>query len=321
MTWLALISCGAALPAAPLETTSTSSGTATPSPSRASAYVSLAPHLTEMLFALGLEREIAGVTDFCNYPPAAKSRPRIGALMTLHTEQLIALKPDHIFFSAAQPGDIARLKAARISMSHLPTESLSDITSAVLEIGQQTGKREAALALVGKIQGDLESVARASDQAQRGSRPRVLLVLSRQPGPGVRQILTAGPGTFLHELIVLCGAENVAAGTAQRYPTLGTESLLTMNRPDVIIELRQGDGGGDAVGATVKRDNSDGDRAALQAWKGLFGAQSMPRLVMLDTGPLLVPGPRVGESAGIIAGAIYPELQLPNAEGQRRGEK
>jgi iron complex transport system substrate-binding protein len=231
--------------------------------------------------------------------------------MTLQTERLIATNPCRVIYSAAQPGDVARLRAAGIPLSHLPTESVADVTSAILEVGRLLGRENRAQDLVVRIKRDLAVLA---DQVTshglgiRGELPKVLLVLSRRPGAPARSILTAGPGTYLDDLLRVAGGRNVASGSRMLYPTLGTEALLTTDRPDVIVELLDGESDGSR---TVVRDGAQARRDAEAAWAALYGRERMPRVEVLQGSGFLIPGPRIVLTARRLAKAINPGLALP----------
>lgn len=267
--------------------------------SSAATIVSLSPHITEMIFALGESSRLVGVTDYCHHPPQTKDLSKFGALMTLQTERLVAKQPDVIFYSAAAPGDLARLQRARIALVHLPTETIDDITSGLTILGRQLDCEDRATFLVQQLQSQLASLQQATKTFSDDGPPRVLLVLSRRPGPAIRSVLAAGPGTFLDELIRAAGGRNFLQEGFGRYPQVSAETLLGSGAPDVIIELLEG--------------VSDATREASveEAWRRFLGARSPTRIVATEQNAFLIPGPRVALAAWDLARLLHPNRPLP----------
>jgi iron complex transport system substrate-binding protein len=273
--------------------------------------VSLSPHLTEILFAIGAGAQLVGVTDYCTYPAATKDLPKFGSLLALRTEQILARNPCAVVYSAAQPGDINRLRAGQVPLLFLPTETVADITSAILELGQVTGQIQKAQALKISIEEDLTSLSQQIQAHQTPGPPRVLLVLSRRPGSIVRDVLTAGPRTYFDDLIRVAGGVNVAHGSPTRYPTFSSEALLTSDQPTVILELLESEGA-HRRGRTLAEAQTDAEKA----WSTFYGTSPLrPRILVLSAPGLMIPGPRVAQSARILGWAIHPYL-FANANPQ-----
>ncbi|MBI5574907.1 MAG: ABC transporter substrate-binding protein [Deltaproteobacteria bacterium] len=188
--------------------------------------VSLAPSLTEIVFLLGQEGRLAGVTRYCNYPPQAASLPKIGGIADPDVERIVAARPDLVLCTTdGNPKDkIRALEEIGIPCFALSPQDLGGIYAAVERTGALLGvpgrgKREADA---------LRNRAAAAARGKRGISPRVLFAVSTSP------IIAAGKGTFMDELLALSGGSNAAAAFAGRYPRLTTESLFAA-RPDLIF--------------------------------------------------------------------------------------
>ncbi|HZW36015.1 MAG TPA: cobalamin-binding protein [Candidatus Deferrimicrobiaceae bacterium] len=188
--------------------------------------VSLAPSLTEIVFFLGQERKLVGVTRYCNYPPAAKTLPRIGGIADPDIERIVAASPDLVLCTTdGNPREKVRaLEEMGIPCFAVAPQDLPGIYAAIERIGELLGvparaRREADALRV--------RAARATNQASDPV-PGVLFVVSTQP------IIAAGQATFMDELIRLAGGRNAAATFSGRYPRLTVEDLLAV-RPDLIF--------------------------------------------------------------------------------------
>lgn len=189
--------------------------------------VSLAPNLTEILYTLGLDDHIAGVTLQCNYPPAALSRTRIGTFWEPDVEAILAARPDILValdIPQHQP-IIHRLKSTGCSCLTLPMNTLEQLDSAIDAIASATQRIEQGRALIHDIQHLLMTIS----SAPANRRPKILWVVQREP------LRVAGTATFIDELIRLAGGINAIGPTIYEYPPIGSEELIAA-APDIIIE-------------------------------------------------------------------------------------
>jgi iron complex transport system substrate-binding protein len=189
--------------------------------------VSLAPSLTEIVYLLGLERSLAGVTRYCNHPPAAAALPKIGGVSDPDVERIVALSPDLVLCTTdGNPREKVRaLEELGIPCFAVAPQDLASVFTAIERIGvllgaPARGRREAEA---------LRRRARTARSFPRsGVPPSVLFVVSTAP------IIAAGKGTFMDELVRLGGGRNAAAGFSGRYPRLSVEDLVAA-RPEVIF--------------------------------------------------------------------------------------
>jgi iron complex transport system substrate-binding protein len=189
--------------------------------------VSLAPSITECLFALGAGDQVKGVTDYCNYPPEARRRTRVGGMINPSMEAVVALRPDLVVMSMEGNvrDDFRKLVSFGIPVFVSNPRTLEGIYSSLRALGRLTGKEENARNLVAQLTSREQAVQRAG----RGKSPvRVLLLVSLQP------LMCAGRNTFINELLHLAGGTNVAEGARGTYPSYSREKVIA-DDPQVII--------------------------------------------------------------------------------------
>jgi len=248
--------------------------------------VSLAPSITEMLFALGLDEHIVGVTNYCNYPPAAATKPAIGYTHP-NLESLLALRPDMV----AAPGEflradvLAKLDELKIPVFILRARAVEDVLSHIHLLGRIFDRSPAADGVTRQMRERLAHVARQLEAAEHR---RVLYVLSSQP------LITVGPQSYIHQMITLAHGTNIAATAQGAYPRLSMESVLEEN-PEVLVFPG---GSTEAV--------PESERQAWSRWTTLSAVQHR-RLHVVSADVLNRPGPRVVEGLEQLAHAIHPE--------------
>lgn len=196
-----------------------------PAPTR---IVSLAPNLTEILYALQLDDSLVGVTLDSDYPPAAADKPQVGSFWQLNIEAIVALRPDLVVaLDFQQHKDVVR-RLDRMGYACLTTGiwTVDDFYGAVVTIGAATDRQQAAEKLIDDIRTKIRAL---QEETVSRSRPRVLWVVQREP------LRVAGRDTFVNELIELAGGQNAIGPTLHKYPPIGTEQVLACD-VEVIIE-------------------------------------------------------------------------------------
>jgi iron complex transport system substrate-binding protein len=189
--------------------------------------VSLAPSLTEIVFLLGREGFLVGVTRFCNYPPAAIYLPKIGGVSDPDVERIVALSPDLVLCTTdGNPRDKVRvLEEMGIQCFAVAPQDLEAVFTAIERLGVLLGAADR-----GRV--EVEALRRRARLAHPPPRdvemPAALFVVSTAP------IIAAGEGTFMDELVRLAGGRNAAARFSGRYPRLSVEELVAA-RPDLIF--------------------------------------------------------------------------------------
>ena len=189
--------------------------------------VSLAPSLTEIVFLLGREGSLVGVTRFCNVPAAASGLPKIGGVSDPDVERIVALSPDLVLCTTdGNPRDKVRaLEEMGIPCFAVAPQDLAAVFAAIERLGVLLGAADRGRAEAGALR---RRARLASPSSLALEKPLVLFVVSTAP------VIAAGVGTFMDELVRLAGGRNAAARYAGRYPRLSVEELVAA-RPDVIF--------------------------------------------------------------------------------------
>lgn len=250
---------------------------AEPPPGGARRIVSLAPSVTETVFALDRGDRLVGISTFCDHPPEkVAGLPRAGSYLTPNVEQIVALRPD-VVLGVPTPGNqaaVEQLRALGLVVVIVGELTLDDTWNAMRTIGRWTGNPDGAHALVARLTGEIAAV-----RADAGRLPRrkVLFVVGHDP------LVAAGSGLFIDELIGVAGGDNVAASTGLAWPRLSLETVIAA-APDVIID--------GAMGSEAKQ--------ALDAyWRQYASVPAVRdgRLWPQRSDALLRPGPRVALGA------------------------
>ncbi|MFO8014379.1 MAG: helical backbone metal receptor [Phycisphaerae bacterium] len=253
--------------------------------------LSLAPNLTEILFAMGLGSRIVGRSTYCTYPPEAASIPAVGDTMHLDLERIIRAEPTHAFLVTRRRETVRRLEGLGIRVVPLDADRMAQLREAIRTIGAETGRPDAAAALLDRIDSDLAAVRR---RVAGLPRPRTLFAFPMTVGSS--RIMVAGRGTFVDDLLRAAGAENAYPERAD-WPTVSPPQVVAM-RPEVVIINAATEGPAD------RRD------AIRRAWDELASVPAVRdgRVHILEAKHLTIPGPRVGQAARLLAETIHPEL-------------
>ncbi len=197
-------------------------------PAPAHRIVSLAPSITETLFAIGAANQIVGVTDYCNYPPEARMKQHVGGMINPNIEAIVGLHPDLIILSMEGNvrDDFTRLTGFGIPVFVSNPRTFAGIRRSIDQIGELTGHTAEAARLAGRQAARVDSIA----ALVHGAPIRTLCFVSLEP------IMVVGHNTFVNELLERAGAGNLAAGAAGTYPAYSREAVLSGN-PEVIIVL------------------------------------------------------------------------------------
>ncbi|WP_048086188.1 ABC transporter substrate-binding protein [Archaeoglobus veneficus] len=249
--------------------------------------VSLAPSNTEILFALGVGDEVVGVTDYCNYPPEAMNRTKVGGYSTIDVEKVIALNPDLVV--AAYGNGLETIEALRghgLTVIALNPKNLSDVMRNIELLGEVTGCEENASQLVEMMKNRIEEVEKA---VANTSRPKVAHIMWHDP------IWISGNNTFIDELIRLAGGENVFSDM-DGWKIVSIEDILERN-PDVII-VNSGTGMGGGENALYEW--------AVSELKDVSAVKN-GRVYVIDADIISRPSYRLVYALEEIAGFLHPE--------------
>jgi iron complex transport system substrate-binding protein len=254
--------------------------------------LSLTPNITEILFAMGLGDKVVGRSTYCNYPPEAAALPAVGDTMQVGLEKIIRLEPTVAFMVTRRDDVPKRLEGLGIRTVKLQSDRMDQALESIRTIGRETGRPEAAQALIDRIEADLAAVRR---RVAGLPRPKVLFAFPMTVGSS--RIMVAGRGTFVDELLTTAGAENAYPEKAD-WPTVGPQQVIAM-APDVVI-----------INATGEDAPPDRVEAIRRAWQSLTSVPAVARgrVHILTETFLTIPGPRVGQAARLLAETIHPEL-------------
>jgi iron complex transport system substrate-binding protein len=195
--------------------------------------ISLAPSNTEILFTLGLEDRIVGVTDFCDYPEAAKSKEKIGGFSEPNIEKIISLQPDLILATSMHQKPVEELEKLNVPSVVLDPKDFEDVFTSIEIIGKATGQDDKAAAIVGDLKARVKDVDDKVIKLTEDERPKVYYEIWPSP------ITTAGPGTFVNDIMQRAGGENIAKDAKKAYPQYSQEMIVAKN-PDIIIFSHHG---------------------------------------------------------------------------------
>lgn len=255
--------------------------------------VSLVPAATEMLFAIGAGRRLAGVGSYDSYPPEAKTLPRLGGLLTPNVERLFALKPDLVVVYSTQAELRRQLEGTAIPTFLYVHRGLPDITQTIRALGARIDVAAPANALADRIESQLAAIR---TRVAGRPRPRTLLVIGREAGV-LRGVLASGGYGFLHDILDLAGGNDALTDITRESVTMSTEMILT-RAPEVIIELH--------YGANLKLGRIDSERAVWNRL-GSLPAVKTGRVHLLVGNEFVVPGPRIVTAAERFARVLHPD--------------
>jgi iron complex transport system substrate-binding protein len=248
--------------------------------------ISLAPNITEILFSLGLDEEIVGVSIHCNFPEKAKSKVRVGSYISIDFERVISLKPDLIIGTGAgnTRDMVERLGKLGFATYVIFPKSLNDILQSIGHIGKVVDREKEASAL---IEGMERQKQRVIELTQGLPRTKVFLQIGEAP------IVTVGKGSFADDLIRLAGGENIAEREKGMYPRLGMEEILKKS-PEVIL---------------ISSMNPRGDyQKVIQEWARwkMIPAVKNGRIHLINSDLIDRPSPRIIDGLEEIARLLHP---------------
>lgn len=253
--------------------------------------VSLAPNLTEVLFALGVGERVVGVTTYDDYPEAVKKLPRVGGFIDPSLEAILALEPELVVCVPNSGGRnrMETLSRMGVPVLVLPSYRLEDIFQAIERLGEIFERKARARELVQDMRGRIDTVR---ERVRNASRPRVLLVYGHRP------LVAAGRGSFADSLLEIAGGRNVLAESKARYPTVPMEEVIRL-APEVVIDASASGSGAEMTQAEVNQTWS--------RWK-VLPAVKAGRVHIFDSALWFRPGPRVVQGLEKLAGILHPGL-------------
>ncbi len=238
--------------------------------------ISLAPNVTELIYALHADSLLIGVTEYCNYPPPAKTKPIMGgfAEANLNLEAILAAKPDLVIATPTQITPmVERFDALKIPFYAFAPQNIPQLLDGFRQVGDLLDRSEAARMLADSLQTQVDRLKAACAQTPH---QRVFLEISANP------LMSANNTTIVSQLLELAGGQNICGDLAEAYPTVTAEFILAQN-PEVIIIAHSG--------TTVN------EIATRPGWSHLPAVRTQTICLDLDQDVIFRAGPRLIEGA------------------------
>ena len=250
--------------------------------------IALAPSITEIIYDLGQEKRLVGVTQYSTYPSEAELLPRVGSYVRLDIEKIVALKPDLCL--ATKDGNpkhiVDKIVSLGIPVYVINPQNLQQIMDTITRLGSLLHAEQTAAALVSDMEKRIGQVqARVKNMPDR---PRVFFQIDAEP------LFSAGTDTFIHELIELAGGINTTAGEVS-YPRYSWEDIIVLQPEIVLISSMAG---------------GLAPEYLLNSWKkwNLLSAVKNNQIFVVDAELFDRPTPRLVNGLEVIAAIIHPEL-------------
>ncbi len=250
--------------------------------------VSLAPSITEIIFNLGQEHRLKGVTQFSDFPQKAQSLPSVGSYVHLDIEKIVSLKPDLCL--AVKDGNpksvINKLESLNIPVYAVDPRNLESVMETLIEIGALLGSNQKAASLVKEMRARIHkvtSMVKKSDHI-----PGVFFQI------GISPIVAIGTDTFIHELIVMAGGNNLTKGPIP-YPRFSKEQVLALS-PEIFI-----------ITSMARGELFNRVKAGWKQWSDMPAVKN-DRIVLVDSNLFDRATPRLVDGLEIMARLIHPQL-------------
>jgi len=254
--------------------------------------VALSPSLVEIVYQLGIDDQLVGVSRFSSYPPEAQEKTIVGGYLDLDFEKVVRLRPDKVLLLREQEKLTTRLNQLGIATLSADHASTDGILSSILEIGKAFQQDDKASAIVGDIKERLKRIT--SNLSQSGDMPRVLISIERDTDiDRPAQLIAAGNAGVHQEYLKMTGAFNAYEGPAA-YPSLSREKLIQLN-PDVVIEL-----------INPERWEELGEDRLREQWRAFSELKAVRNnhLIFLHEHRHLIPGPRFIDTVEAISNSL-----------------
>jgi iron complex transport system substrate-binding protein len=250
--------------------------------------VSLSPSNTEIIYALGLGDRLVGVDVYSNYPPEAVSKPKMGGMINVSVEDVVAAKPDLVLASQFTPAETVNQlaeKGLKVYVTH--PDNASDTGRAVMEIGEICGVPSRAEMLWNKMSADVSEITELTSRLDAGHMPSVLMIITLG-----NESYVAEPGSYMGDLIRIGGGRNVASRPVM------TPAQIEQANPDIIIVP--------LTDWTI--DTFEGLKYGREPWMQNLTAVRTGNVYAIGYDVAGRPGPRIGYAAREMARIIHPEL-------------
>lgn len=257
---------------------------------------------TEILFELGLGDRVIGVTQFCDWPKEALSKPRLSDLRDLNLELLVSLRPDLLVLSDMQTELRLRIQEMGIPTVLVSQQSVHDVYRSILNVARAAGEPRRGEEKIAALK---SRVLYLKKLVEGEKRPTVLVSIGRDLSQArFVNSFFAGPKTAYNELLEIAGGRNAITAKNSRvlaYPQISLEGVIRMN-PDVILDLVAGHGyGAPAQGQNVR-----------EQWMTAQGVSAVKnnRVYVIADSVVLRPGPRFTQIIEHFIRVLHPKVKV-----------
>lgn len=249
-------------------------------PARPQRIVSLAPSITEMLFAMKAGDRVVGVTSYCDYPSEARKKTVVGDTLKPSIERIVGLDADLVIISTASQVEASFQKLEELGIPVYVTNprSIDGVLASIDKLGELVDAADTAHQLSDGLQ---RRVTAVENRVANASRPSVLVILGTEP------LITAGAGSFISDLINRAGARSISAEEGADYPQYSLETVIA-RQPEIILLQA----GGNDLTPQLRQTP----------------ASRSNRVYHIDDDLLLRPGPRIVDGLEQLAEKVHPEL-------------
>jgi iron complex transport system substrate-binding protein len=263
--------------------------------------ISLAPAITEIIYALQAEDLLVGVSSYCDYPAEAKAIEKVGGFINPNIEKIISLKPDMVILSPNSGTKMVEESLRRLGIPNRVVSfyTIKELLASFVEIGILVGKETEGRALERQLQNAIHDI---ESNVQLKARPKILFVREHTP------LYVAGEKTYEDDLITIAGGDNCIDGGRERYPHYTMESVIALN-PDTIID------------ATYYETPSPAQKAEIKNfWAQFKGISALENknIFIIKTDIHSVPGPRTYELLYLLAEIVHPDIFAGQSELSER---
>ncbi|MEJ7602321.1 MAG: helical backbone metal receptor [Kofleriaceae bacterium] len=243
--------------------------------------VTLSPSATEVVAALGATAQLVGVDQYSTFPTEVTKLTKVGSFLAPNIEVIVSLRPTLVILDDVHGATGTVLGDAGVPSVACPMHGLPDVKRGLRSVGDKIGRAAEAERWIAQIDAALD----AASAKRPGRRPRVLAVIDRQVN-GLGNLVGAGPGSWIDELLAVVGAQNVLAASSVKYPKISLEEVLRA-QPEIILDL------------------SYAAREEISAWQAAdVPASKTGRVRALSEPYLVAPSPRVTEALDLLARSI-----------------
>jgi iron complex transport system substrate-binding protein len=231
------------------------------------------------------------VSEYCNYPLEAQNKMTIGGFSTANIEKVVSLKPDLVLATGGvQEAVVEELGRLGLTVIALNAKSIENVLENIRLVGKAAGQLEVARELTTKLEQRTKAVTDKAKDLPDSQRPRVFYEIQYEP------LMTAGPGTFIDNLIHLAGGVNIASDAAAKYPVYNLETLIERNPEVIIISVGHG-----SIAASVEAVKS------RKRWQ-ILDAVKNNRVYGINADLVSRPGPRIVDGIEEMARFMHPDL-------------